>query len=151
MEQEAYPQGFHFSGVGYSRLIPVCSRAHPLADLSQVSHADLRQYRQLMTRSRSLDVAGHLRDQKSPNVWFSESPYVVMELLLTGLGWAILPQTVVLERLKSGELVRLHYDFQQTDTLQGVDVVWTERRALGSAGQWLLNRLLELKPGLWSD
>ena len=150
MEQEGYPQGFHFRGVGYSRLIPVCSRAHPLAEQAQVSHADLRQHRQLMTRSRSLEAADDLRYRKSPKVWFSESPYIVMELLISGLGWAVLPQTVVSEKLSSGELVRLHYDFQQTDILQGVDVVWTERRALGSAGQWLLGKLLALEPGLWS-
>lgn len=151
MEQEVHPQGFHFRGVGHSRLIPVCSRAHPLAERTRVSHADLRQHRQLVTRSRSLEGASHLREQKSPKVWFSESPYVVMELLISGLGWAVLPQNVVLEKLGSGELVRLQYDFQQTDVLQGVDVVWTERRALGSAGQWLLNKLLALKPGLWSE
>ena len=104
-----------------------------------------------MMRSRSLQADDHLRDQKSPKVWFSESPYIVMELLISGLGWAVLPQTVVSEKLKTGELIRLHYDFQQTEILQGVDVVWTERRALGNAGQWLLNELLALKPGLWSD
>ncbi len=151
MEQEAYPQGFHFRGVGYSRLVPVCGRAHPLAKRKQVSHADLRRYRQLMMRSRSLQPDDHPRDQKSPKVWFSESPYIVMELLISGLGWAVLPQTVVSEKLKTGELIRLHYDFQQTEILQGVDVVWTERRALGSAGQWLLDELLALKPRLWSD
>ena len=74
-----------------------------------------------------------------------------MELLISGLGWALLPQTVVSEKLKAGELVRLCYEFQQTEIQRGVDVVWTERRALGSAGQWLLNRLLALQPGLWSD
>lgn len=151
LEQEAYPQGFHFRGVGYSRLVPVCGRAHPLAERNNVSHADLRQYRQLMMRSRSLQPDDHLRDQKCPKVWFSESPYIVMELLISGLGWAVLPQTVVSEKLKTGELIRLHYDFQQTEILQGVDVVWTERRALGSAGQWLLNKLLALQPELWSD
>ena len=150
MEQEGYPQGFHFRGVGYSRLVPVCSHTHPLAEKAQVSHADLRQHRQLMARSRSREPAGDLRNQKSPMVWFSESPFVVMEFLLSGLGWAVLPQTVVSEKLASGELVKLQYDFQQAEILQGVDVVWTERRALGTAGQWLLNRLLALEPGFWS-
>lgn len=151
MEQEEYPQGFQFRGVGYSRLVPVCGRTHPLAERKQVSHAELRQHRQLIMRSRSSQPGDHLRDQKSPNVWFSESPYIVAELLLSGLGWAVLPQTVVSEKLETGELIRLHYDFQQTEILQGVDLVWTERRALGPAGQWLLNKLMALNPGLWSD
>jgi DNA-binding transcriptional LysR family regulator len=150
LEQEAYPQGFHFRGVGHSRLIPVCGKAHPLAQQTQVSHADLRQYRQVKMRSRSLETDDRLRDHNSPTVWFSESPYMVQELLVSGLGWAVLPQTVVSEKLEQGDLVRLRYDFQQSDILQGVDVVWTERRALGTSGQWLLSALLALKPGLWS-
>lgn len=150
MEQESYPKGFYFRGIGHSLQVPVCSRTHPLSKRKQVSHADLRQYRQLVTRSRSLEDTSHLREQKSPKVWFGESPYVIMELLASGLGWAVLPWTVVIEKLVSGELVRLHYDFQQSKILQGVDVVWTERRALGSGGQWLLNRLLDLESGLWS-
>jgi hypothetical protein len=47
-------------------------------------------------------------------------------------------------------MVRLNYGFQQSDILHGVDVIWTERRALGSGGQWLMQRLLELDPDLWS-
>lgn len=50
-----------------------------------------------------------------------------------------------------GELVRLRYAFQQTENVQGVDLVWTERRALGSAGQWLMDKLLALPPELWSE
>ncbi|MEM7226225.1 MAG: LysR family transcriptional regulator [Pseudomonadota bacterium] len=151
LEQEDHPQGFHFRGVGYSRMVPVCGRDHPLAGRSRVSHGDLRHHRQLMMRSRTQGAVGDPRDQKGAKVWFSESPYVILELLLSGLGWAVLPKTVVSERLRTGDLVRLRYGFQETDVMQGVDVVWTERRALGSAGQWLLNKLLALKPGLWSD
>ena len=150
MEQERYPQGFFYRGVGHSRLIPACSPNHPLAALDLVSHADLRQHRQLITRSRAAEDTSHVREQKSPIVWYSESPYVILDLLTAGMGWALLPQTVLARRLDRGDLVRLHYSFQQTEILQGVDVVWTERRALGTAGQWLLDKLLSLTPELWS-
>ncbi len=150
MEQEGYPQGFFFRGVGHSRLIPACGRDHPLATLPQVSHADLRQHRQLIARSRSVEDTSHLRERKSAKVWYSESPYVILDLLTAGMGWALLPQTVLARRLERGDLVRLHYSFQQTEILQGVDVVWTEHRALGSVGQWLLGKLLSLTPELWS-
>lgn len=150
MEQEHYPQGFHFRGVGHCRLIPVCSPDHPLAACESVSFADLRRHRQLMTRSRSADDKSHLREQKSPKIWYSESPYVIQELLVAGMGWAVLPQTVIARKLARGELIHLNYGFQQIDVLHGVDVVWTERRALGGAGQWLLDQLFGLKPDLWS-
>ena len=50
----------------------------------------------------------------------------------------------------SGELVKLDYSFQQSDILQGVDVVWTQKRALGQAGQWVLEQFLKLEAELWS-
>lgn len=145
MEQEHYPQGFMFRGIGHSRLLPVCSRQHPLAKLGPVSHADLRGHRQLITRSRSLEDSSHTRYQLSPQCWFAESPYIILELLVAGLGWSVLPEAVVTDKLAGGELVQLQLAYQPVAALQGVDVVWTETRPLGSGGQWLLERLFELR------
>jgi DNA-binding transcriptional LysR family regulator len=149
-EQESYPQGFFFRGVGYSLQIPVCSPNHPLSKLERVAHADLRQYRQLLMHSRSIENDNSPRVKKSPKIWSSESPYLIMDLVMSGLGWAELPWTVVAEKLESGEMARLNYDFQQSDILHGVDVIWTERRSLGRGGQWLMNKLLDLDPELWN-
>ena len=149
-EQEYYPQGFFFRGVGHSLHIPVCSPEHPLAQIERVSHADLRQHRQLLMHSRSTQDQHSPRQKNSPKTWGSESPYLIMDLVLSGLGWAELPWTVVAEKLASAEIVRLHYSLQQSDILRGVDLVWTERRALGRGGQWLMQQLLALDPEIWS-
>lgn len=151
MEREDYPQGFHFNGVGHTRLIPVCGRSVSLADIGEVTHADLRRHRQLVTRSRHLGAPVDVRNQYSPQVWYCENPYSIKELLVSGLGWAVLPQTVVASELENGELVQLKFAFQKSDMLRGVDVVWTAKRSLGVAGQWFLNKLLNLPPGLWSE
>lgn len=138
-------------GIGHSLQIPVCSVDNPLAKVERVTHDDLRQHRQIVMTSRSLVGADPPREQKSPRVWFSESPYLIMDLGMSNLGWAELPWTTVAQKLKSGEMIRLQYDFQQSDMLQGVDVVWTKRRALGAGGEWLLKKLLNLDPGLWQS
>ena len=151
IEQESYPRGFHFRGIGHSQQIPVCNRDYPLAELEQVSHSDLRQYRQLFTRSLQQRDGDQWREQKSPNIWIGESPYLILDFVLSGLGWSELPWTVVSDKLASGELVRLHYDFQQSRILHGVDLVWTEHRALGTGGHWLMGKLLELEPELWTE
>ena len=151
IEQESYPQGFYFRGIGHSQQIPVCACDHPLAKLTQVSYSDLRQYRQLITHRLQLKDDGDLKDQKSPHVWVGESPYLVMDFVQSGLGWSELPWTVVSEKLSSGELKRLHYDFQQSKILQGVDLVWTDQRALGPCGHWLMGKLLELHSELWTE
>ncbi|MEK6249113.1 MAG: hypothetical protein N2C12_13095, partial [Planctomycetales bacterium] len=59
--------------------------------------------------------------------------------------------SLVAVRIETGDLVQLNYRFQQSDILYGVDAVWTERRALGVAGQWMLNRLLELPQDVWRE
>jgi len=151
IEQESYPRGFNFRGIGHSQKIPVCNCDHPLAKIKQVSYLDLCQYRQLVTRSLLLKDADYLGEHKSPNIWIGESPYLVMDLVLSGLGWSELPWTVVSEKLAIGELVRLNYDFQQSRILQGVDLVWTEQWALGTGGLWLMSKLLELHPELWTE
>jgi hypothetical protein len=44
-------------------------------------------------------------------------------------------------------LIALDLVYQQADILQGIDLVWTENRALGKAGQWLLQQLQNLHLG----
>ncbi|MAC45687.1 MAG: LysR family transcriptional regulator [Oceanospirillum sp.] len=144
LEQENYPQGFKFRGIGHSRRMPVCSRNHPLAQLEQVDHSDLRQYRQLIPKSLNPEDTSHNAHILSPKVWYAESPFVIAELLCAGLGWASLHESVVQEELESGDLIVLKRVYQQDASLQGIDVVWTEKKAIGPAGQWLLNHLFQL-------
>jgi len=141
IEQEDYPQGFSFQGIGHSRVIPVAHTDFPLAGRANLTHADLRQHRQLLGRSLDPDNKAYERYTVSPQVWLSESPFVILEMLCAQLGWAFLHEAVVREKLASGELVMLDLIYQQADLLQGIDLVWTEHRALGKAGQWLLAQL----------
>ena len=148
-EQESYPTGFQFRGVGYTALIPICSATHPLAKLDQVAHRDLRQFRQFLLRSRSRDATRQAGETKSAAVWHLESPAMIVALVLRGLGWAEVPLPVVDELLGRKDLARMTYSFQQSDVLLGIDVVWTEQHALGQAGQWLQDQLLQVPPDEW--
>ena len=147
--QESYPLGFQFRGVGYSMLVPVCARDHPLANRPQVGYRDLRQYRQVIPHSRSDDASTHKGDRKSATIWQAESPTLILDLVLAGFGWAELPYSVVAEQIAGGKLVQLNYAFQQGDILEGIDVVWTERHALGVAGRWMRDELLKLPQDVW--
>ncbi|WP_086481418.1 LysR family transcriptional regulator [Oceanospirillum sanctuarii] len=147
MEQEHYPKGFMFRGIGHSRKIPVCSKHHPLAKLEQVSHSDLRRYRQLVPRSLDLEDKSHEAQILSPKVWYAESPFVIAEVLSAGLGWASLHEAIVKEQLEQGSLVALKRTYQQDASLQGVDVVWSRHKPLGKGGQWLLNECFKLNVG----
>lgn len=145
MEQEHYPKGFLFRGIGHSRKLPVCSCHHPLAKLDQVSHSDLRRYRQLVPRSLDLSDKSHEEQILSPKVWYAESPFVIAEVLSAGLGWASLHEAVVKEQLAQGTLIALKRTYQQDASLQGVDVVWSRHKPLGKGGQWLLEQCFKLR------
>lgn len=150
-EQESYPLGFHFRGVGHSKLVPVCAPSHPLAEFSKVGQGDLRRHRQLMPRSRSLAEVRQIGERKGTSIWYVESPTLIVDLVRAGIGWAELPLPVVSVQIKDGLLARLNYEFQQSDILEGVDLVWTEHQALGAAAHWMRDRLLELPQDLWRD
>ena len=150
-EQESYPLGFQFRGVGHSKLVPVCAPSHPLAELAKVGQGDLRRHRQLIPRSRFLAEVGQIGERKGTSVWYVESLTLIVELLREGIGWAELPLSVVSEQIRGGNLARLEYEFQQSDILEGIDVVWTEHRALGVAAHWMRDRLLELPQDTWRN
>lgn len=149
-EQESYPEGFQFRGVGHSALVPVCAMSHPLARLDRVSHRDLRKHRQLVLRSRSRDIPSHVGEVKSASVWYAENPHFIAELVLKGLGWAELPLPVVRGMVVSKKLSEIKYTFQQSDALSGIDIVWTEQHGLGMAGQWIQRHLFDFSQDVWN-
>lgn len=74
---------------------------------------------------------------------------MIVNLLLMGLGWSELPLPVIKASMDAGDLVQLNTAFQQSDVLEGIDVVWTEQHVLGMAGQWLRDHLLNLPQDVW--
>lgn len=148
-EQESYPLGFQFRGVGHAAHIIVCAPEHPLAGAQPVGLGALREHRQIVLHSRSQGRDGSVLAEKSPMLWEAENPNLIVEMVLSGLGWAELPYAVVHNQIAQGELIRLATRFQQSDDLAGVDVVWTERRGLGAAGSWLRDRLMSLPQDAW--
>lgn len=150
-EQEGYPLGFQFRGVGYSKLTPVCAPDHPLASCDRVSYRDLRQHRQIIRHNNPAEGTSQQSEKKSVTTWHAEDPGLIVDLVRSGFGWAELPNPVVAGQIMAGSLVHLRYAFQQSDILEGIDVVWTEQRALGIAGQWMRDEILKLPQATWLD
>lgn len=150
-EQENYPIGFQFRGVGYTKLVPVCGKDHALAALDRIAYRDLRQHRQLVYCSQSSNQSRQVGVIKSAQIWQADDPETIADLVKRGLGWAELPLPVVRQALAAGQLVRMKYTFQQSDDFEGVDVVWTEKRGLGQAGHWLQAQLLKVPQDIWES
>lgn len=139
-EQEFYPRGFHFKGIGHVDVIALAGPSHPLAALESVRLADLEQYRQLMATTRSMHFSRQPELRGGRN-WRVESQYGILALLREGFGWAYLPRHFVQNALDRQEVRQLSLAFQQVDIQTGVDLIWSRDRAPGKAFRWLIDSL----------
>ena len=106
---------------------------HPLASLAQVQARHLENARQLYIKTYAPSLH-HGRGQ----AWSAPDYLTLLEFAVRGFGWAELPKALV-TRFGSGivELPVAGYP-RRVD----MDVVWSSRRALGPAGQWLVRQML---------
>ncbi|WP_299850018.1 hypothetical protein [uncultured Roseovarius sp.] len=74
---------------------------------------------------------------------------MIVALVLRGMAWAELPLPVVRELVRANKLAQIEYTFQQSDALEGIDLVWTEQRVPGQAGQWIQSQLLNISQDVW--
>lgn len=106
---------------------------HPLAGLEHVQAQHLESSRQLYIKTYAPSLH-HGRGQ----AWSAPDYLTLLEFAVRGFGWAELPRALV-ARFGSGlaELQVAGYP-RRVD----MDVVWSSRRALGPAGQWLVRQML---------
>ncbi len=143
--QPEYPRELEFQQLGKLIMVHVTHPAHPLAQLSQVSFADLHAHRRLAfsAHASKLPSSEYLR---APQLWQAESYMALLEMVRAGLGWATLPRQLIHRELASGDLVELQLAaYPHTDWLVGVDLLWPRRQGRGKAKRWLKERLMRNK------
>ncbi len=109
------------------------STGHALAKQPGVQPQHLENERQLYIRTYAPSLH-HGRGQ----AWSAPDYLTLLEFAVRGFGWAELPRALV-ARFGSGlvELPAAGYPRRVA-----MDVAWSRRRALGPAGQWLVQQLL---------
>ena len=112
-------------------------RGHPLAALSHVTSEQLRAERELRLSTYELD---NKDDSPAQSTWSAPGYLMLCEMASQGYGWTELPRWMV-QRYGADQLVELPVPGWPRHTR--VDAVWSMRRALGSAGAWLLQSLIE--------
>ena len=113
---------------------------HPLAALPRVTTADLAPYRllRLSTVTESSQQVCRLPDTRG-RCWSAPDYLLLLDMAVQGFGWAELPLWLV-KTFGQDRLVELAVPGWPQRV--AVDVVWSRRRALGPAGNWLRERLL---------
>ncbi|MEH3023105.1 MAG: LysR family transcriptional regulator [Pseudomonas oryzihabitans] len=114
---------------------------HPLAAAPTVTPADLAPYRllRLSTVTEASRQVCQLPDTLG-RCWSAPDYLLLLDMAVQGFGWAELPLWLV-ATFGQGRLVELALPGWPQRV--AVDVVWSRRRPLGPAGNWLRERLLK--------
>ncbi|GAA5524422.1 HTH-type transcriptional activator AllS [Microbulbifer aestuariivivens] len=135
-----YPEDFDFRGVGSCSFVLVAGVQHPMAQLESVSSQDLHNHLHLRI-SNSAEMGSLPENDLSDRIWYLESYSLFMSLLTAGLGWAFVPMHIARPHLQAGSIRVLPTDFQLTPYPYGTDLIWSRRKALGPAGQSLIDEI----------
>ncbi|MGS0728610.1 LysR family transcriptional regulator, partial [Shewanella sp. 0m-11] len=95
-----------FFVLGQARFLTIAAAEHDLAKLTLVQDSDLKSYRQCVHRSS---------EQKelwfsyviSTMAWYANTHQNLVSLVGKGVGWAVVPEWLVKQRIERGELVAL--------------------------------------------
>ncbi|MCE4546019.1 MULTISPECIES: LysR family transcriptional regulator [unclassified Caballeronia] len=136
-----YPPGIGFCRLGHITLVDVAHHEHPLAKTPGVRFAQLADHLQLMLPAQT----SHLLTTeylKSPRRWHIQSEVALIELLKSGIGWAVVPRRLIEAELENGELRELQLQsYPFTEWTIGLDLIWRSDVKPGVIATWLKSEI----------
>ena len=138
LSSDDYPEQFQFKGIGTTYFEAVVGVNHPLASLTEISAAHLRDHLHLRIAARQQAITKQGSDL-SHRAWYVDNHHQLLEMVKQGLGWASVPSHLVQRYLPEGSLVKLPTSYQLTPFPHGVDLIWPQSRTLGHATRWLID------------
>lgn len=138
-----YGPDIAFKRLGDVALANVASSVHPIAQYETVSFAQLRGHRRLVygPQADSLPTSEYLT---SPLMWNVNSYVMLLDMLKTGLGWAVVPKHMIRSELAEGTLKELTLDnYPLTEWLVGLDLIWASKPSLGPAARRLQELIIQ--------
>lgn len=128
------PDELEFHSIGQFRLSLIVAPNHPLATISKPTMSDLRSFRQLVICDRSgLDREEAL----TSNHWHIDSYYLISEMVLKGLGWALVPEHVVRSEWYRGCLVELSAENIPQSVIIEVGLVKRRDKPMKRVSTWI--------------
>jgi DNA-binding transcriptional LysR family regulator len=127
------------------RMIPVVGAKHPLAsERGPISTARMSDVVQIVLSERS---ENGVADQGvlSPRTWRVAELHTKHALIRAGLGWGNLPEHVVRDDLRTGDLVRIHPEaWTEDEQTLLLSAIYRTGAAFGPAHRWVLGQLVTL-------
>ena len=122
------PSYLDFECIGTIKFDLYVAKSHPLADQVCENMDILRLHRQLLIRSRNTQTSS-FQLKVSPDIWYADNYFLLLELALQGHGWCLLPDHVAVEAVENGRLVKLPLAFEAMGWQANVDVLQHQRHS----------------------
>lgn len=124
--------------VGAVPRVLVVGSTHPLLLEAKINRQTLARYRQLLVTPRFVhnDADEHI----SPQLWRTDSLYVIAEQAAMGQGWAVLPLNIARYPTLNGKLVEIHAQDLAFPALE-VHLYWRAGQEDAPLLQWLRSYL----------
>ena len=120
------PSYLDFECIGSIKFDLYVAKSHPLANQVCKNIDSLRLHRQLLIRSRNTQSSS-FQLKLSPNVWYADNYFLLLELALQGNGWCLLPNHIANSYVDNGQLVLLPSEFKEIGWQANVDVIQHHR------------------------
>jgi DNA-binding transcriptional LysR family regulator len=127
-----------FMSIGKFSQTLIVAPEHPLAKIPAPKIEQLNQFRELVIRDRmGMTEAKAI----SPNHWHIDSYYYITELVIRGIGWALVPEHVANIHWYEGALVELSTAHITDPLLIEMGVVKRRDQASGPVMNWIYQAL----------
>ena len=103
----------------------------------------LRLHRQLLIRSHNTQTSS-FQFSVSPDLWYADNYFLLLELALQGKGWCLLPNHIAKESVDNGTLVKLPHEFKEMGWQANVDVLQHQRHSNSEEFKLLRHLLRDL-------
>ncbi|NKF50774.1 LysR family transcriptional regulator [Shewanella sp. WXL01] len=121
----------------------VAATSHPLAKRrGELTKLDLIEHFQLLSSQGRVATPELIESLRySPKVISCDQTYQIRSLLLNGTGFTMYPKRLAKELVDNGSVKVLKVDFDSDLLEWPVEVCWSQ--AIGQAGQWFIDSLLD--------
>jgi DNA-binding transcriptional LysR family regulator len=136
------PPGFLGTPVYQITMIAVAQRNHPLAQMTSITEAELKNHRQIVVRDSGVKREQNAGWLGSEQRWTVSHFASSVETVEAGLGFAFLPEHRIRKSLESGLLVRLPLQIGGERHIS-LDLVMTQATQAGPGTQALAKMIIE--------
>ena len=135
---KALLDSLEFMSIGKFSQTLIVAPEHPLAKISAPKIEQLNQFRQLVIRDRmGITQAKAI----SPNHWHIDSYYYITELVIRGIGWALVPEHIANIHWYKGALSELSTVHITDPLLIEMGIVKRRDQASGPVMNWIYQAL----------